>query len=95
MTRFMFAALAAATIAAPGSADTSNVFVNGSSVHVRYGDLDLRSPEGRSQLSSRIQKGARMLCNSEDDFASYLAHGSCYRAVLADGTQQMNRIVRR
>ena len=97
MTRFMLAAFAAAAIAAPASASTSNVFLKGSSVHVPYGDLDLHSNDGRSQLSGRIQKGARMLCDDAygDDFTSYCTREDCYRAVLADGAQQMNKIVRR
>jgi UrcA family protein len=97
MTRFMLAAFAAAAIAAPASASTANVFVQGQSVHVPYGDLDLRSTDGRTQLSGRIQKGARMLCSEAygDDFTSYGAREGCYRAVLADGAQQMNKIVRR
>lgn len=97
MTRLMFAALAAATFAAPASASTSNVFLKGSSVHVPYGDLDLSSRDGRNELSSRIQKGARLLCSDTygDDFTSYSTREGCYRAVLADGDQQMNKIVRR
>lgn len=97
MTRFMFAALAAATLAAPASASTSIVFLKGSSVHVPYGDLDLNSSDGRAQLSNRIQKGSRMLCSEAygDDFTSYGTREGCYRAVLADGAQQMNKIVRR
>jgi len=97
MTRFMFAALAAATLAAPASASTSNVFLKGSSVHVPYGDLDLKSRDGRNELSSRIQKGARLLCSdkAEDNFPPYVTREDCVRVVLADATQQMNKIVRR
>ena len=97
MTRFMFAALAAATLAAPATASTSNVFLKGSSVHVPYGDLDLNAANGRSELTGRIQKGARMLCADAygDDFTSYSTRKGCYRTVLADADQQMNKIARR
>jgi len=97
MTRFMFAALAAATLAAPASASTANVFLKGQSVHVPYGDLDLGSSNGRSELTGRIQKGARMLCADTygDDFTSYGTREGCYRTVLADADQQVNKIVRR
>ena len=41
MTRFVIAAAAGIALAGTASANTSNVYVDGSSVHIRYGDLDL------------------------------------------------------
>lgn len=32
---------------------------------ISYGDLDLRSPEGRQQLNDRIDKAANELCRKE------------------------------
>jgi len=97
MTRIVLAAVAAMAIASAAAANTSNVYLQGSSVHVRYGDLDLRSAAGRAQLHGRIHQGAQLLCSDADDdsFPGNLHRGECYRQVLASGEDQMNRIVRR
>ena len=50
MTRFMIAAAAGLMIAGSASASMPNVFLNGSTVHIRYADLDLRSSTGRTML---------------------------------------------
>lgn len=97
MTRFVIAAAATLVFASAASATNSNVYVDGSSVHVRYGDLDLRSAAGRSQLKRRIHDGADLLCaKSADDSMPYgLSRNQCLRAVVADGGEQMHKIVRR
>ena len=97
MTRIMLVAAAAVAISGAASANTSNVYLKGSSVHVRYQDLDLNSPRGRAQLHDRIDRGARLLCAGSDDsyFRAYLSPSDCYRVVVADAVEQMKQIARR
>jgi UrcA family protein len=98
MTRFMIAAAAvAAATASAASANVSTVYLKGSSVHVSYADLDLRSGEGRSQLKGRIDRAARLLCSNaaDDSLPAFATRSDCYRVLMASGIDQMNRIVRR
>jgi UrcA family protein len=98
MTRLIAAAgVCLAAAATPLPATTANVYLRGSSVHVRFGDLDLGSPDGRARLQTRIHQGARLLCNEsqDDDFPAYLRRSDCYQVMVASGLEQMNRIVRR
>jgi UrcA family protein len=85
------------TMASAATANTSNVYLDGSSVHIRYRDLDLRSVDGRAELQGRIHEGARLLCSdlNDDSFPGNLRRSECNRVMIASGVDQMNRIVRR
>jgi UrcA family protein len=95
MTRFMIAAAAGLMIAGFASASMPNVFLSGSTVHIRYADLDLRSPTGRTMLQTRIRQGADLLCAdaNDDKLPTHMTRGDCYRIALASGRAQMGAIM--
>jgi UrcA family protein len=95
MTRFMIAAAAGVMIASAASASMPRVFLNGSTVHIRYADLDLRSASGRTTLERRIREGADMLCAdaNDDRLPTHVARKECYRIALQSGHAQMGAIM--
>jgi UrcA family protein len=95
MTRFMIAAAAGLMIAGSASASMPNVYLNGTSVHIRYADLDLRSPVGRTMLETRIREGADLLCSdaNDDRLPTKVTRRDCYRIALASGRTQMAAIM--
>ena len=95
MTRFIIAAAISLTVASSAYANNSNVYVDGSSVYVRYQDLDLQSADGRSQLQKRIQRGAGIACTAPGIGATSVLRQQCYRTAHASAVEQMNQIVRR
>jgi UrcA family protein len=96
MTRFMIIAAAGGLFASAASA-TPNVYLRDSSVHIRYGDLDLRSLSGRSTLENRLRQGADLLCADANDgrLASSLPHSHCFRIAIASGRAQMSALTGR
>jgi UrcA family protein len=64
--------------------------------HIAYSDLDLASSAGQARLKGRIRAAAESLCvtRGEGALEDLLANRSCYRAAVASGLQQMNRVVR-
>ena len=91
MIRFMIAAAAGVMIAGSASASMPSVYLNGTSVHIRYADLDLRSPVGRTMLEMRIREGADLLCAdaNDDKLPIHVTRRDCYRVALASGRTQM------
>ena len=97
MTRFLIIAAAGGLFASTASASVPNVYLRDSSVHIRYGDLDLRSLSGRSTLENRLRQGADLLCADANDgrLASSLPHSHCFRIAIASGRAQMSAIIGR
>jgi len=76
-------------------ADASPIKVTqGPAAHVSFGDLDLNSREGRAVLERRIRSAAEALCSNEGDrtLDSALAGHACFKAAVADGLQQMDKL---
>ena len=97
MTRFMIIAAAGGLFASAASASVPNVYLRDSSVHIRYGDLDLRSQSGRTTLESRLRRGANLLCEDANDgkLESSLALGHCFHTAMSSGRAQMSAIIGR
>ena len=95
MTRFMIAAIAGLMIAGSASASMPTVYLNGTSVHIRYADLDLSSTAGRTMLETRIREGADLLCSdaNDDRLPTHVTRRDCYRIALASGHAQMAAIM--
>ena len=90
MTRFMIAALAA-VISTTASANVSAIRIDGNTAHIRYGDLNLQSHTGRTQLVDRIRVAASRICTDPSDGVQPFARANeCYRVAVANGTQQMS-----
>ena len=87
----LFAALALVSVKANASPIT---VTQGPAVHVSFSDLDLNSPEGRAVLERRLHSAAEALCSSEGDrtLDTALANHACFKAAVADGLQQMDKI---
>ena len=92
----MIIAAAALTFAASASAN-STVYVKGDSAHILYGDLNLRADNDRQRLVGRIHHAAKLLCDAPDPdpFMPQRSQADCLRKAMADGSAQMNVIVRR
>ena len=79
-------ASAAPTMAAPAGGDTN-------SVTVRYGDLDLATPEGARAMLARIHRAAGVVCNDGQDESQDLARRDimrgCVRHVTADAVASL------
>jgi UrcA family protein len=86
-----FAALALVSVKANASPIT---VTPGPAVHVNFSDLDLNSREGRAVLERRIHSAAETLCSTEGDrtLDTAMANHDCFKAALADGLQQMDRL---
>jgi UrcA family protein len=88
-------AAAALGLSTAAAASTSNIYVDDSSAHIRYGDLDLHSSGDRQRLVGRIHRGAQLLCDAPDPDPMQLSpEGTCYRVAIARGVAQMNAIAR-
>jgi UrcA family protein len=63
--------------------------------HVSFADLNLDSQEGRAELEQRIRAASETLCIAGGDRTLTAALGgrSCYKAAVADGLRQMDKIV--
>jgi UrcA family protein len=66
-------------------------------VRVSYADLDLGTKAGRTHLELRIRGAADRVCkeSGEMDLEIYLVRRSCFKGALADGLQQMDRVIAR
>jgi len=93
MFRMIFAATAMMGSTA-AFANTSAVFLQGESAHVRYGDLDLKSQAGRTVMVGRIHQAAELLCavSSADSSPFEPISATCVRVAIAQGVSKMNGI---
>ena len=86
-------ALASASQAKPvgqGGADGTELVQSA----VRFDDLDLRSPSGRSVLQRRVQSAARAVCAVRFDSAgTNIWDAACVRAALANANSQMTSAI--
>jgi UrcA family protein len=97
MIRIML--LAATSALSPNApAHNSGIYLEGpSTAHVRYSDLDVHSPDGRSRLTTRIRSAAQMICvdGSTDPLFINPGRVECYRVAVASGLSQMDLIANR
>jgi UrcA family protein len=80
---------------APGFAGVSGAAEIPTPPHsiVKYGDLDLSSPQGAAALYSRIQKAAGSVCwrMYDSDFAYRANKDACLQGAIADAVSKVNR----
>jgi UrcA family protein len=62
---------------------------------VSFADLNLSTNEGEAELEQRIKRAAEDICieRSDRDLLQQLLAHDCYKAAVADGTQQMRNII--
>ena len=97
MFRMMLAAAALASASA-ASATKSTVIMDVPPIaHVPYGDLNLHSTAGRTELVDRIHSAATSVCveNNIQVLEIKLPQLKCYRMAVASGIQQMDAIADR
>lgn len=65
------------------------------SIRVPTVDLDLTSNAGAQRLTRRIEAAAETVCqtNATKSLAMRFRHVQCYRAAVADGLRQRDRII--
>jgi UrcA family protein len=78
------------TVAAPVLARTDNVDIR--TAHVRFADLNQRSPEGVAALYERLNAAARRVCEKSDDLALGLDNEArqCRVNALGQAVAQIN-----
>jgi UrcA family protein len=84
----------AAALATDAAASNAISIVDGTTAHIRYDDINLRSATGQGPLGGRIRKAAEMICTDGDhNLVPFSARRvACYRAAVADGFSQMREI---
>jgi len=89
-------AISAASMA-PSSSATENdhpIKFEGDTAHIAYGDLDIASRQGRSQLAGRIRKAAERICaNYDGGELSSAQISECNRVLTASGIEQIQNIM--
>jgi UrcA family protein len=88
-------ALLAIAILSPGlAAQVSAARVDQArSIIVKYGDLDLSSPDGASVLYKRLMHAAREVCKRPDGaFGDPAVYLHCYHDALARGVRDLNNL---
>jgi UrcA family protein len=78
-------------------ANATPIVVSGDAVraeHVRIADLRLNSPAGQHALYGRIRAAAGNVCSrsGERDVDALVSEHLCYRAAVADGVAQAQRL---
>ena len=75
-------------LGAVASADDSNV----RKITVKFGDLNVSTPEGAAALYARIHSAARSVCAPEDSWFPFRASVSeCIRKATADAVTKVNQ----
>lgn len=94
MKRMMIAAAAVLLPTAASATSSIALSRDGSTATVSYDDLDLGSPQGRSELSARIRRAADMICfeSAMDPLIIVPERAECHRAAVRNGVVQMNAI---
>ena len=89
-----FVIIAAAALASSPVAAQDIVVVSPSFERVAYADLDLSSEFGRDRLGARIRSAAENLCIEDGlkPLAVKTLENACFKAAVADGLQQAERI---
>jgi UrcA family protein len=75
---------------------TSAIAQDVPSARVRFADLDLGSGAGQAALYQRIQAAATHVCDvysGTKGLENFTAGRACYKAAVADGMTQMNKLV--
>jgi UrcA family protein len=87
----IFSALATDFATISAAADTSNV----PQVVVKFGDLDLSSPQGADKLYRRLAAAADEVCKGFDidsrDLASQARLGACIHQAITDAVAKVNQ----
>jgi len=85
---------AAMAMSPSATANINSIRFEGDTAHVAYGDLDIDSSQGRSQLVGRIRKAAERICASYDGSGLSSAQvNQCNRVLIASGIEQIQMIV--
>jgi len=94
MPGILLAISAAAMAMSPNAtANVHSIRFEGETAHVAYGDLDIASRQGRSQLVERIRKAAKRICASYDGSVLSSAQiGQCNRVLVGSGIEQIRKI---
>jgi UrcA family protein len=97
MFRMMLAAAALASASAASATKSTVIMDVPPTAHVPYGDLNLHSTAGRTELVDRIHSAARSICveNNIQVLEVKLPQLNCYRIAVASGIQQMDAIADR
>ena len=84
-------ALAAAMMIVPAAA-----FAGTSSIELKYGDLDLSTPQGMAQLDKRVDRAARQVCTNRQITTGSIRQSTvdqkCYKEALAKLQDQLAAI---
>ena len=84
---------AAMALSSSATANDRSIRFEGDTAHIAYGDLDITSRQGRSQLVGRIRKAAERICaNYDGGDLSFAQINQCNRALTASGIEQIQRI---
>ena len=78
---------------APHAFAADGDFQKGSSVKVKFSDLDLGSAEGVQVLYQRIEKAARRVCNDDAEPGDPRWHSHwryCYKTAVANAVHDVN-----
>jgi len=72
---------------------SANANAGGNSAEVRYGDLDLTSPNGRTRLDTRVRAAAKKVCEADYAFSldMRMAANACVGVALASAKPQVAR----
>ena len=88
----LIAGLAALFVSTASHAAPSD-FEKGSSIKVKFGDLDLGTAEGVQVLYQRIEKAARRVCNNDAEPGDPRWHSHwryCYQTAVAKAVSDVN-----
>lgn len=84
---------AAIALSSTAKANDHGIRFEGDTAHIDYGDLDLASSDGRSQLVGRIRKAAERICaNYDGGRLSFDQINRCNRVLVASGVEQIQKI---
>jgi UrcA family protein len=83
------------TLAAVATLATTALPARAEGIAVRYGDLDLSSPAGRTTFERRIATAARTICrvNGSRDLGEVIASQNCFRGAIQSTRTQMAALV--
>ena len=84
---------AAMALSSSATANDHSIRFEGDTAHIAYGDLDITSRQGRSQLVGRIRKAAERICaNYDGGDLSFAQINQCNRALTASGIEQVQKM---
>lgn len=89
MTAAIVGALASGFALPAGAGDATEV----RSITVKFGDLNVSSPEGAAALYGRIRSAAQTVCSPDSSSAPFrTAFNACVHKAIADAVTKVNRM---